>query len=183
MRRSHRTRAIDEGQESSSHADAASAVNEGLRLFEAREYEAATRAFTSALHESERGRARAASYNRACGYIKLNKYEEAKDDLIAGEYVQLEVQGADERPRLDTFRASAEYSEVAAAVKGGQDASAMVNLRAEAQEPFRFIKLYLFGGLARALGWACSSSALGWSRPCREAKGLGFHGDGDQLRN
>ena len=85
MRRSHRTRArSSKAQESSSYADAASAVNDGLRLFEAREYEAATRAFTSALgmnpNEDE---ARAASYNRACGYIKLNKYEEAKDDLIA----------------------------------------------------------------------------------------------------
>ena len=155
MRRSHRTRArSSKAQESSSYADAASAVNDGLRLFEAREYEAATRAFTSALgmnpNEDE---ARAASYNRACGYIKLNKYEEAKDDLIAAvNTYNLKFKVLMNDPDLDTFRASAEYSEVAAAVKGGQDASAMVNLRAEAQEPFRFIKLYLFGGLAAGAG-------------------------------
>ena len=97
--------------------------------------------------------ARAASYNRACGYIKLNKYEEAKDDLIAAvNTYNLKFKVLMNDPDLDTFRASAEYSEVAAAVKGGLDASAMVNLRAEAQEPFRFIKLYLFGGLAAGAG-------------------------------
>jgi len=139
---------------SSSHANAAAAVNEGLALFEAKKYDEAVRAFTAALalgpNEDE---SRAASYNRACGYIKMNMYDEAQEDLIAAvnEY-NLKFKVLMEDPDLDAFRTSSQYSEVAAAVKGGRGASSMVNLRAEAQEPFRFIKLYLFGGLAAGAG-------------------------------
>jgi len=123
-------------------------------LFESREYEAATRAFTTALgmrpNEDE---ARAASYNRACGYVKLNMYDEARDDLIAAvNEHNLKFKVLMEDPDLDAFRSSTQYGEVAAAVKGGQGRSTMVNLRAEAQEPFRFFKLYLFGGLAAGAG-------------------------------
>lgn len=139
---------------STEYGDAATAVNEGLRLFESREYEAATRAFTAALglrpNEDE---ARAASYNRACGYVKLNMYDEARDDLISAvNEHNLKFKVLMEDPDLDAFRSSTQYGEVAAAVKGGQGRSTMVNLRAEAQEPFRFFKLYLFGGLAAGAG-------------------------------
>jgi tetratricopeptide (TPR) repeat protein len=129
-------------------------VNEGLALFEAKKYDEAIRAFTAALalgpNEDE---SRAASYNRACGYIKMNMYDEAQEDLIAAvnEY-NLKFKVLMEDPDLDAFRTSPQYNEVAAAVKGGRGASSMVNLRAEAQEPFRFIKLYLFGGLAAGAG-------------------------------
>lgn len=123
-------------------------------MFERGEHEAATRAFTRALEmKPNEDEARAASYNRACGYVKMNMYDEAKDDLIAAVNVHnLKFKVLTSDPDLDAFRASTQYGEVAAAVKGGRGASTMVNLRAEAQEPFRFFKLYLFGGLAAGAG-------------------------------
>ena len=157
VRTATRTRASDESSSTTtraSYADAATAVNEGLRLFERGEHEAATRAFTRALEmKPNEDEARAASYNRACGYVKMNMYDEAKDDLIAAVNVHnLKFKVLTSDPDLDAFRASTQYGEVAAAVKGGRGASTMVNLRAEAQEPFRFFKLYLFGGLAAGAG-------------------------------
>jgi tetratricopeptide (TPR) repeat protein len=136
------------------YANAAAAVNAGLALFEQKKFDEATSAFTQALGQSpNEDEARAASYNRACGYIKLNMYDEARDDLIAAvnEY-NLKFKVLMNDPDLDAFRTSTQYNEVAAAVKGGRGASTMVNLRAEAQEPFRFLKLYLFGGLASGAG-------------------------------
>ena len=136
------------------YANAAAAVNAGLALFEQKKFDEATSAFTQALGQSpNEDEALAASYNRACGYIKLNMYDEARDDLIAAvnEY-NLKFKVLMNDPDLDAFRTSTQYNEVAAAVKGGRGASTMVNLRAEAQEPFRFLKLYLFGGLASGAG-------------------------------
>jgi tetratricopeptide (TPR) repeat protein len=107
-------------------------VNAGLALFEQKKFDEATSAFTQALGQSpNEDEARAASYNRACGYIKLNMYDEARDDLIAAvnEY-NLKFKVLMNDPDLDAFRTSTQYNEVAAAVKGGRGASTMVNLRA-----------------------------------------------------
>ncbi|OUS46515.1 hypothetical protein BE221DRAFT_192005 [Ostreococcus tauri] len=131
------------------YADAATAVNEGLRLFAGKEYEGATRAFGAALTMSpSEDEARAARYNRACGYVKLNEYDAARDDLIAAvNEHNLKFKVLMDDPDLDAFRSTTQYGEVAAA-----GSNTMVNLRAEAQEPFRFFKLYLFGGLAAGAG-------------------------------
>jgi len=148
------TRAKASEKELRANDTAEECVNKGLTLFRDGAYEEATEAFTRALSASPSDdEARAARYNRACGYIKLTMYDEARDDLIAAvnEY-DLKFKVLMNDPDLDAFRTSSQYNEVAAAVKGGRGSSTMVSLRAEAQEPFRFLKLYLFGGLASGAG-------------------------------
>ena len=50
---------------------------------------------------------------------------------------------------MEVFRGTPQYDEMAAEeVKGFRSNKAIASLRAEAQEPFRFLKLYVFGGLA-----------------------------------
>jgi hypothetical protein len=52
-------------------------------------------------------------------------------------------------PDMEVFRGTPQYDEMAAEeVKGFRSNKAIASLRAEAQEPFRFLKLYIFGGLA-----------------------------------
>ena len=65
---------------------AADAVNNGLACFEKRKYPDAVKNFTAALTAfgaPTEDESRAALYNRACAYVKLQQYDEAKADLTS----------------------------------------------------------------------------------------------------
>ena len=131
---------------------AADAVNNGLACFEKRRYEAAVRNFSAALKDfgsPSEDESRAALYNRACAYVKLQKYDEAKVDLKSAinEY-NLKFSVVLKDPDMEVFRGTPQYEEMAAEeVKGFRSNKSVQKLKAEAQEPFRFFKLYAFGGL------------------------------------
>ena len=133
--------------------NAADAVNNGLACFEKKRYKDAVNNFTAALESfgtPSEDESRAALYNRACAYVKLQKYDEAKVDLTSAvnDYA-LKFSVVLRDPDMEVFRTTAQYEEMAAEeVKGFRSNKAMASLRAEAQEPFRFLKLYVFGGLA-----------------------------------
>ena len=60
----------------------------------------------------------------------------------------------------------------------------MVNLRAEAQEPFRFFKLYLFGGLAAGAGLGLFIIGTRLVKAVPGGRGRArFDRDGDEFRN
>lgn len=146
---------------------AADAVNNGLACFEKRRYEDAVKNFAAALSSfgvPSEDESRAALYNRACAYVKLQKYDEAKADLTSAvnDY-GLKFSVVLKDPDMEVFRGTPQYDEMAAAeVKGFRSNKAIASLRAEAQEPFRFFKLYVFGGLAAgaALGLVIILSRL-----------------------
>jgi hypothetical protein len=48
---------------------------------------------------------------------------------------------------MEVFRGTPQYEEMADEVKGFRSGASIAKLKAEAQEPFRFFKLYAFGGL------------------------------------
>ena len=131
---------------------AADAVNNGLACFEKRRYDAAVRNFSAALKDfgsPSEDESRAALYNRACAYVKLQKYDEAKVDLKSAinEY-NLKFSVVLKDPDMEVFRGTPQYEEMAAEeVKGFRSNKSVQKLKAEAQEPFRFFKLYAFGGL------------------------------------
>ena len=133
------------------NTSAADAVNNGLRCFEQKKYEDAVGNFTSALSEfgtPTEDECRAALYNRACAYCKLQKYDEAKTDLTAAvnEY-SLKFSVVLKDSDMEVFRGTPQYEEMADEVKGFRSNASIATLKAEAQEPFRFFKLYAFGGL------------------------------------
>mmetsp|Transcript_2319 Transcript_2319/g.3647 ORF Transcript_2319/g.3647 Transcript_2319/m.3647 type:complete len:527 (+) Transcript_2319:163-1743(+) len=131
----------------------AEAVNNGLACFEKRRYADAVANFTAALSNfgaPSEDESRAALYNRACAHVKLQQYDEAKADLTAAvnEYA-LKFSVVLKDPDMEVFRGTAQYEEMEEEeVKGFRSNKAIASLRAEAQEPFRFLKLYVFGGLA-----------------------------------
>jgi tetratricopeptide (TPR) repeat protein len=132
---------------------AADAVNNGLACFEKRRYEDAVKNFSAALSAfgaPSEDESRAALYNRACAHVKLQQYDEAKADLTSAvnDY-ELKFSVVLKDPDMEVFRGTPQYDEMAAEeVKGFRSNKAIASLRAEAQEPFRFLKLYIFGGLA-----------------------------------
>ena len=131
---------------------AADAVNNGLACFEKRRYDAAVRNFSAALKDfgsASEDESRAALYNRACAYVKLTKYDEAKVDLKSAinDY-NLKFSVVLKDPDMEVFRGTPQYEEMEAEeVKGFRSNKSVQKLKAEAQEPFRFVKLYAFGGL------------------------------------
>ena len=133
------------------NACAADAVNTGLACFEARRYEDAVVNFTSALNdfgEPSEDESRAALYNRACAACKLRRFDDAKADLTSAvnEYgLKFSVVLRDSD--MEVFRGTPQYEEMADEVKGFRSGASIAKLKAEAQEPFRFFKLYAFGGL------------------------------------
>ena len=134
------------------NASAADAVNNGLACFQLKDYDGAVANFTAALKDfgaPSEDESRAALYNRACAYVKQKKYDDAKRDLTAAvnEY-KLKFSVVLRDPDMEVFRGTPQYEEMAnEEVAGFRSNRALSNLRAEAKEPFRFFKLYLFGGL------------------------------------
>ena len=130
---------------------AADAVNNGLACFERRRYKDAVDNFTQAITAfgtPTEDECRAALYNRACAHVKLGQYDEAKADVArACNDYSLKFSVVLKDPDMEVFRSTPQYEEMAAEeVKGFRSNKAISNLRAEAQEPFRFLKLYVFGG-------------------------------------
>jgi hypothetical protein len=133
------------------NASSADAVNNGLACFEARQYEDAVANFTSALNDfgvPSEDESRAALYNRACAQCKLRRFDEAKTDLMSAvnEY-GLKFSVVLKDSDMEVFRGTPQYEEMADEVKGFRSGASIAKLKAEAQEPFRFFKLYAFGGL------------------------------------
>ena len=133
------------------NASSADAVNNGLACFEARQYEDAVANFTSALNDfgvPSEDESRAALYNRACAQCKLRRFDEAKTDLTSAvnEY-GLKFSVVLKDSDMEVFRGTPQYEEMADEVKGFRSGASIAKLKAEAQEPFRFFKLYAFGGL------------------------------------
>ena len=130
----------------------ADAVNNGLACFERRAYDAAVANFTAALTgdlgEPSEDESRAALYNRACAKAKLGDYDGTKADLTAAvnDYaLKFSVVLGD--PDMEVFRGTPQYAAMEDDVRGFRSNASIANLKAEAQEPFRFFKLYAFGGL------------------------------------
>jgi hypothetical protein len=156
---------------------AAEKVNRGLEKFEAKQYQDAADFFTDALklnpNEEE---SRASHYNRACAYVKMNKYEQAKDDLmVALEKFDLDFRVLQRDDDLAKFRNTEQFEEIDVEYGDGKEKqAAQAKLRAEAAEPFRFLKLFLFGSLA-------SGAAVGLliilSRLVQAVKGGGGEGE------
>ena len=125
---------------------AAEKVNRGLEKFEAKQYQDAADFFTDALklnpNEEE---SRASHYNRACAYVKMNKYEQAKDDLmVALEKFDLDFRVLQRDDDLAKFRNTEQFEEIDVEYGDGKEKqAAQAKLRAEAAEPFRFLKLFL----------------------------------------
>ena len=133
------------------NACSADAVNNGLACFEARQYEDAVVNFTSALNDfgaPSEDESRAALYNRACAACKLRRFDDAKADLTSAvnEY-GLKFSVVLKDSDMEVFRGTPQYEEMADEVKGFRSGASIAKLKAEAQEPFRFFKLYAFGGL------------------------------------
>ena len=94
---------------------AADAVNNGLACFEKRRYDAAVRNFSAALKDfgsASEDESRAALYNRACAYVKLTKYDEAKVDLKSAinDY-NLKFSVVLKDPDMEVFRGTPQYKE------------------------------------------------------------------------
>lgn len=119
---------------------------------------------------------RASHYNRACAYVKMNKYEQAKDDLmVALEKFDLDFRVLQRDDDLAKFRNTEQFEEIDVEYGDGKEKqAAQAKLRAEAAEPFRFLKLFLFGSLA-------SGAAVGLliilSRLVQAVKGGGGEGE------
>ena len=130
---------------------AAKKVNIGLEKFEAKQYQEAAAFFTDALmlnpNEEE---SRASHYNRACAYVKMNKFEQAKDDLVVAlEKFDLDFRVLRRDDDLAMFRSTEQFEEIDAEFGDRKEKqAAQAKLRAEAAEPFRFLKLFTFGSLA-----------------------------------
>ena len=156
---------------------AAEKVNLGLEKFEAKQYQDAADLFSDALklnpNEEE---SRASHYNRACAYVKMNKYEQAKDDLmVALEKFNLDFRVLQRDDDLAKFRNTEQFEEIDVEYGDGKEKqAAQAKLRAEAAEPFRFLKLFVFGSLA-------SGAAVGLliilSRLVQAVKGGGGEGE------
>ena len=133
------------------NASAADAVNNGLACFQMRKYDQAVANFTAALENfgtPTEDESRAALYNRACANAKLQKYDDVKADLTAAvnDY-ELKFSVVLKDPDMEVFRGTPQYEAMSEDVKGFRSNQGIAKLKAEAQEPFRFFKLYAFGGL------------------------------------
>jgi len=133
------------------NGSSADAVNNGLACFESRQYEDAVVNFTAALNDfgvPSEDESRAALYNRACASCKLRRFDSAKADLTSAvnEY-GLKFSVVLKDSDMEVFRGTPQYEEMADEVKGFRSGASIAKLKAEAQEPFRFFKLYAFGGL------------------------------------
>lgn len=140
-------------QARSTRTKASDHVDEGLQALRQDDVQAAAQAFTQALNVQDATRAErgAACYNRACALARLNKLEACADDIreACGTYnVKFDWVLSD--PDLQPLRSSTElFDELAREVgRAGQSSDSQRNLRAEAREPFRGLKLFLFGALA-----------------------------------
>ena len=140
-----------EGDKANNESRAAKKVNLGLEKFAQKQYEEAAVAFTDALKmQPNEEESRASHYNRACAYVKMDKLDEAKDDLIlALEKFDLDFRVLKRDEDLVKFRKTEQFVEIDDEYGDGKEKqSSRAKLRAEAAEPFRFLKLFLFGSLA-----------------------------------
>ena len=132
---------------------AADAVNNGLACFEKRRYDAAVRNFSAALKDSDR-RARTSPERRcttARAYTASNCRSTTRPRLISSPRSTTTTSSSRwcwKDPDMEVFRGTPQYEEMAAEeVKGFRSNKSVQKLKAGAQEPFRFFKLYAFGGL------------------------------------
>ena len=141
-------------QSSSKRSSASKNVNAGLQILQdSGDAQAAAQEFSEALRVGDASPAEkgAALYNRACALARLGRLEACADDLreACGTYsIRFDSVLSDDD--LQPLRNQGElFEELAREVgRAGQSSESRNSLRAEAREPFRGLKLYLFGALA-----------------------------------
>lgn len=97
--------------------------------------------------------ARAATYNLACAYTKLKRWQEAADmvrSAVNDHDLKLIVAMKDDD--LAPLRERREFQDALFQLRGYVSKDQMVNMRSESKAPFRFARLAIFGSLLAGAG-------------------------------